>query len=86
MAADAASEPAAAALRARKHREDKPFAVMTADLEQAGQLCEIDAVAAGLLTSRSRPIVLLSPRRVTSLTVDGRAQAQPADREPQLIR
>jgi hydrogenase maturation protein HypF len=28
LAADAAGEPAVAALRARKHREDKPFAVM----------------------------------------------------------
>jgi hydrogenase maturation protein HypF len=48
---------------ARKHREDKPFAVMAADLEQAGRLCEIDAVATGLLTSRRRPIVLLPRRR-----------------------
>ncbi len=59
LAVDAASEQAAAALRARKHREDKPFAVMAADLGQARLLCEVDPVAAGLLTSRRRPIVLL---------------------------
>jgi hydrogenase maturation protein HypF len=62
LAVDAASEQAAALLRARKHREDKPFAVMTADLVAARALCEVDDVAASLLTSPRRPIVLL-PRR-----------------------
>ncbi len=73
LAADARSEPAAAALRARKHREDKPFAVMVADLAAAASLCLVDPpagdpaglagpAAAGLLTSPQRPIVLL-PRR-----------------------
>ena len=59
LAADAASEQAVAQLRARKHREDKPFAVLAADLAQAKRLCEVDATAAGLLTSPARPIVLL---------------------------
>jgi hydrogenase maturation protein HypF len=62
LAADASSEPAAAALRARKHREDKPFAVMVADLAAAARLCEVDETAAGLLAGSRRPIVLL-PRR-----------------------
>jgi hydrogenase maturation protein HypF len=62
LAVDASSQAAAAALRARKHREDKPFAVMVADLPAARRLCEVDAAAARLLTSARRPIVLL-PRR-----------------------
>jgi len=62
LAADAACEPAVAALRQRKHREDKPFAVMAADLVEARQLAEVDETAAGLLTSQARPIVLL-PRQ-----------------------
>jgi hydrogenase maturation protein HypF len=62
LAADAACEPAVAALRQRKHREDKPFAVMAADLAAAAELAEVDAAAANLLTSAARPIVLL-PRR-----------------------
>jgi hydrogenase maturation protein HypF len=62
LAADAASEAAAGALRARKHREDKPFAVMVADVAAAARLCEVDEAAAALLTSGRRPIVLL-PRR-----------------------
>ena len=59
LAVDASGEAAAAALRARKHREDKPFAVMVADVAAARRLCEVDDAAAGLLASRRRPIVLL---------------------------
>ncbi len=65
LAVDAGSESAAAALRARKHREDKPFAVMAPDIDAVRRLCAtgaVDAVARALLTSGRRPIVLL-PRR-----------------------
>jgi hydrogenase maturation protein HypF len=62
LAADARSGMAVATLRARKHREDKPFAIMVADLSAAGELTEMDQTAAELLTSPARPIVLL-PRR-----------------------
>jgi hydrogenase maturation protein HypF len=62
LAVDACSQDAAALLRARKHREDKPFALMVADVAAARGLCEVDEVAAGLLTSTRRPVVLL-PRR-----------------------
>jgi hydrogenase maturation protein HypF len=60
LAVDAASEEAVAALRARKHREDKPFAVMAADLEIARRLCQVDDAEAALLTSPARPVVLLA--------------------------
>jgi hydrogenase maturation protein HypF len=69
LAADAASEPAVATLRARKHREDKPFAVMVADLDAARRLCEVGEVEAALLASPRRPIVLL--RRRTEASVAG---------------
>jgi hydrogenase maturation protein HypF len=59
---DAGNEAVAAALRARKHREDKPFAVMVPDLATARALCAVDGAAARLLTSARRPIVLL-PRQ-----------------------
>jgi hydrogenase maturation protein HypF len=62
LAVDASSEEAAGALRARKHREDKPFAVMVADVAAARGLCEVGKAAAALLASSRRPIVLL-PRR-----------------------
>jgi hydrogenase maturation protein HypF len=60
LAVAAGNERAAAALRSRKHREDKPFAVMASDLAEAGRLGEVGPVEADLLTSRARPIVLLA--------------------------
>jgi hydrogenase maturation protein HypF len=62
LAVDASSEAAAATLRERKVREDKPFAVMVPDVTAARRLCAVDETAAALLTSGRRPIVLL-PRR-----------------------
>jgi hydrogenase maturation protein HypF len=59
LAVLASDERAAATLRGRKHREDKPFAVMVADTVAAATLCHLDPVSAGLLTDRRRPIVLL---------------------------
>ncbi len=53
---------ATATLRTRKHREDKPFAVMVADLDAAHELCVIDPVGERVLAGRRRPVVLL-PRR-----------------------
>jgi hydrogenase maturation protein HypF len=41
LAVDASSQAAAAALRGRKHRADKPFVVMVADLAAARELCEV---------------------------------------------
>jgi hydrogenase maturation protein HypF len=70
LAVDATSEKAAAALRERKHREDKPFAVMVADVEATRVLAEVDATAERLLTSARRPIVLL-PRRLAEETGPG---------------
>jgi hydrogenase maturation protein HypF len=66
LAADAASEPAVAALRARKHREDKPFAVMVANLESARRLGEVGRAEEAMLTSPRRPIVLLRRRAAGS--------------------
>jgi hydrogenase maturation protein HypF len=62
LAARASSEIAAAALRTRKHREDKPFAVMVGDIGTARQLCEVDQHEQSLLESAARPIVLLRRR------------------------
>jgi hydrogenase maturation protein HypF len=62
LAGGPVGEVAVAALRARKHREDKPFAVLAADVAEARRLVDVDDAAEALLTSRRRPIVLL-PRR-----------------------
>jgi hydrogenase maturation protein HypF len=62
LACRADDEEAVARLRARKHREDKPFAVMAPDLETAHTLVSLDPVAEALLLGPERPIVL-APRR-----------------------
>jgi hydrogenase maturation protein HypF len=59
VAALASDAAATALLRARKHREDKPFAVMVADLDTAHGLCVIDPVGERVLAGRRRPVVLL---------------------------
>jgi hydrogenase maturation protein HypF len=58
LAVIASSEKAAASLRARKHREDKPFAVMVKDVQAARSLCELSMPDQELLTSPAHPIVL----------------------------
>lgn len=46
-------------LRQRKHRDEKPFALMCASVEAARQICVIRPEEEALLTSPSAPIVLL---------------------------
>jgi hydrogenase maturation protein HypF len=75
LAADAGCETAVAGLRARKHREDKPFAVMAAGLGAAADLAAVDDAAAALLTSPARPIVLL-PRKPTAKIAPAAAPGQ----------
>jgi hydrogenase maturation protein HypF len=59
LACDATDLQAVEALRARKHREDKPFAVMVLDLAAARELAEVNPAAEAALTGSERPIVLL---------------------------
>jgi hydrogenase maturation protein HypF len=62
LVCDAANEEAVAALRARKHREDKPFALMVAEAEAAAELIEVSRATRALLQSPARPIVLARRR------------------------
>jgi len=62
LAALASHEPAVAALRLRKHREEKPFAVMVADLAAARALAHCDDMALSTMEDPRRPVVLV-PRR-----------------------
>ncbi len=62
LAADAKNEDAVTRLRARKHREQKPLALMVRDLSVAERLCRITDEERALLTCSRRPIVLLEKR------------------------
>jgi hydrogenase maturation protein HypF len=61
LACDARNPEANSALRERKFRKEKPFAVMARDLETARSLVELSSDAEVLLQSIARPIVL-APR------------------------
>ncbi len=61
LATDATDDRAVAELRRRKQRDDKPFALMVADLDAARGLVRLGPAAAAELASPRRPI-LLAPR------------------------
>ncbi len=58
LACIAADERVTATLRARKHREDKPFAVMVKDLDAARKLVKLGEQEQAFLAGRERPIVI----------------------------
>jgi hydrogenase maturation protein HypF len=60
---DARNEAAVARLRARKRREEKPFALMYPSLEMARRDCEVSELEEALLLSPESPIVLLQRKR-----------------------
>ena len=62
LACDATDDVAVGRLRARKHRPDKPFAVMLGSLDEAHRFAEISRAEAAQLCSPARPIVLLRAR------------------------
>jgi len=57
---DATNEDAVRRLRERKHREEKPFALLFPSLECAKSVCEISRLEERLLCSPEAPIVLLA--------------------------
>ncbi len=62
LACRADDQEAAAALRRRKHREDKPFALMAPDLDTVRDLVDLKPPEQELLLDRARPIVLARRR------------------------
>jgi hydrogenase maturation protein HypF len=59
---DARNSTAVARLRARKAREEKPFALLMPTIAAARQFCEISDAEEKLLTSAASPIALLRPK------------------------
>ncbi len=62
LACDARNVAAVTALRERKYRKEKPFAVMVKDLDVARSMVELSPAAETLLTSAERPIVLAASK------------------------
>ena len=63
LLADATRDEAVRALRARKRRDAKPFALLLPDLTSVEAACQVSAAEARLLTSPETPIVLLRRKR-----------------------
>lgn len=59
LLADATSEAAVRRLRARKHREAKPFAALFRDLDQLALHCAVTEAEGALLAGSAGPILLL---------------------------
>jgi len=70
LACDASNSSALRLLRERKRRDEKPFAVMVADLDTAKQIADISAEEEALLNAPERPIVLLRRRSGTKLAAE----------------
>jgi hydrogenase maturation protein HypF len=67
LATRADDAEAVAELRRRKSRDDKPFALLVADVEAARTLVEVDRVAGEALAGPRRPIVLAPRRRAAEV-------------------
>jgi hydrogenase maturation protein HypF len=63
LACDATNAQAVGALRSRKYRKEKPFALMVKDIDVARSLVHLPPEAQSLLTSAARPIVLCRAKR-----------------------
>src|SRR5271166_2831798 len=72
---DARDETAVRRLRARKRREEKPFAVMFPSLADVAASCLVRPAEEGLLAAPARPIVLL--RRIGGPIAAGMAPGNP---------
>jgi len=67
LAVDAENEEAVARLRRRKNREEKPLAIMSADIEKISSYALISPAEKKLLESPERPIVILGKKEKHSL-------------------
>jgi hydrogenase maturation protein HypF len=68
LAVDAENTDAVIRLRRRKHREEKPFALMSYDLDRVRRYARIDPNEEVLLTSPRRPIILLKKKDANPLS------------------
>ncbi len=62
LAVNASNDVAVVELRRRKRRDEKPFALMVADLAAAAKIARLDPLEERLLSGVERPIVLLGKR------------------------
>lgn len=67
LACDAGNKQAVSELRRRKHRDEKPFALMAGDMDIIRRYCAVRPSEEALLESPARPVVLLEKLENCSL-------------------
>jgi len=67
LACNAENDSAVKQLRLRKMRDDKPFAMMAADIEKIRQFAEVDKISEETLKSIQAPIVLLGKKEPNTI-------------------
>jgi hydrogenase maturation protein HypF len=75
LVCDARDDRAVAELRRRKHRDEKPFAIMIRDLFAAERLCHVTDEQRHVLEQPARPIVLLRKNRDSTLAAISLSEA-----------
>jgi hydrogenase maturation protein HypF len=68
LAADAQNDEAASRLRKKKNREEKPFAIMSYDIEKIEKYAHITTKEAEIINSLKRPVVLLEKKSNNSIS------------------
>ena len=68
LAVDAENDQAVSTLRKRKHREEKPLALMSYDIMQIQKYAQVGPEEEKLITSPQRPIVLLKKKEPNSIS------------------
>jgi hydrogenase maturation protein HypF len=71
LSCDATDATAVARLRARKHREEQPFALMAANVASLAAVIDADPAERALLESAERPIVLLHRHGAAATALPG---------------
>ena len=69
LLADANNDSAVKELRVRKHRSEKPFALMFPDLKSVKEVCDVSEKEEALLKSIEAPIVLLKRKTLSSKSI-----------------
>ncbi|MBN2290968.1 MAG: carbamoyltransferase HypF, partial [Pirellulales bacterium] len=77
LVVDATNQAAVERLRARKHRPDKPLALMVSSIDAAKECCTISEEEQRLLESAAAPIVLLQRRDGEDKIAQGVAPGNP---------
>ena len=83
LACRADDSAAVARLRLRKHREEKPFALLVASVDAARELVDLDDLAVRALSGPEAPIVLAPRQEPAQVVAEAASHTSPITRHPE---